>query len=179
MLAILMTPLWGVARDVGGVRMPERLEFGETSLVLNGAGVRSKYFVEVYVAALYLKQKMRDPARIVDADEAMAVRLQIVSSLITPERMEEALIDAFKNATGGDLESIQPQVDRFIDVFRNDIGPGDVYDVFYLPGTGVQVYKNGELRDTAAGMAFKRACFGAWLGEKPAQKSLKRAMLGG
>ncbi len=176
---ILMTPLFGRARDVQGVRLPDELEFAGTRLLLNGAGVRTKYFVDAYVAGLYLTHPSRDARWIVSADEPMAVRMQIVSSLITPERMEEALRESFRNAMGGDLSPIEPQLDRFIEVFKRGIRPGDVYDVVYQPGVGVQVYKNGKLRATEPGITFKRACFGAWLGDRPAQVSLKKAMLGG
>ncbi len=109
----------------------------------------------------------------------MALRLEIVSSLITPERMAQALLDAFRLATNGDLGPIEPQVARFIEAFKVGILRGDVFDVVYLPGKGVQVYKNGVLKATARGMAFKRACFATWLGEKPVQASLKKGLLGG
>ena len=47
------------AREVAGVKLDEtaRLAGIDTPLVLNGAGVRSKFFVKVYVAGLYLQQK--------------------------------------------------------------------------------------------------------------------------
>ncbi len=141
--------------------------------------MRSVYFVDAYVAGLYLQHKSKDADRIVAADEPMAVRLQIVSSLITPERMEQALLDAFERATNGDLAPIRPQVTQFIDAFKVGIAKGDVYDVVYRPGTGVQVYKNGELKTTGKGLEFKQACFATWLGKNPVQAGLKKALLGG
>ncbi len=60
--AILLTITLSVsveAREVAGVKLDEtaRLAGIDTPLVLNGAGVRSKFFVKVYVAGLYLQQK--------------------------------------------------------------------------------------------------------------------------
>jgi hypothetical protein len=47
-----------------------------------------------------------------------------------------------------------------------------------VPGKGVEVYINGEYASVTEGLAFKKALFGIYLSDKPAQKSLKKAMLG-
>jgi len=48
----------------------------------------------------------------------------------------------------------------------------------YVPGQGVQVSKNGELKTLVPGLAFKEALFGIWLGKEPADDDLKDDMLG-
>jgi hypothetical protein len=63
-------------------------------------------------------------------------------------------------------------------VFKKEIKEDDSYDLIYVPGKGVEVYINGEYTSVTEGLAFKKALFGIWLSEKPAQKSLKKAMLG-
>ena len=62
-------------------------------------------------------------------------------------------------------------------VFK-DLANGNVYDFIYVPGKGVEIYKNGQLASTIQGLDFKKAMFGIWLCDKPAQESLKEAMLG-
>jgi len=52
-------------------------------LVLNGAGYRSKYWLSLYVGALYVTKKTSDPESIIEADEKMALQITIISSLIT------------------------------------------------------------------------------------------------
>ncbi|MDH3897194.1 MAG: chalcone isomerase family protein, partial [Deltaproteobacteria bacterium] len=54
----------------------------------------------------------------------------------------------------------------------------DRYDLIYVPGKGVEVYINGEYASVTEGLSFKKALFGIYLSDKPAQKSLKKAMLG-
>ena len=57
-LAILFLNVIGMfAAEVGGVNMPNTLKADGTDLVLNGAGTRTKFFIKVYVAGLYLNQK--------------------------------------------------------------------------------------------------------------------------
>ena len=53
-----------------------------------------------------------------------------------------------------------------------------MFDLVYLPGEGVRVLKNGEQKDTVGGLEFKKALFGIWLSDKPAQEDLKEKMLG-
>jgi hypothetical protein len=63
-------------------------------------------------------------------------------------------------------------------VFQEEIKEGDVFDLVYVPGEGVHVLKNGEQKDTVGDLEFKKALFGIWLSDNPAQKDLKNKMLG-
>jgi hypothetical protein len=176
-LAVLLVTALGNAEEIGGINMPETLKAGQTTLVLNGAGVREKFFMDLYVGGLYLKEKSADPGAIIEADEPMAIRLHIISSMITSKKMEKATREGFEKATGGNIGPIQVQIEEFISVFKEEIKEGDIYDLIYVPGKGVEVSKNNESRSMIKGLPFKKAMFGIWLSDKPAQKSLKKAML--
>ena len=69
-------------------------------------------------------------------------------------------------------------MDAFLDVFSEEIKDGDVFDLVYLPGEGVRVLKNGDQRATIGDLEFKKALFGIWLSDEPAQEDLKEKMLG-
>ena len=176
--AVLMMTTLGYSKEIGGINMPESLGVGQTKLMLNGAGVREKFFIDLYVAGLYLKEKSGDPKVITEANEPMAIRLHIISSMITSKKMEKATREGFENATGGNIEPIKVQIEEFRSVFKDKIEEGDIFDFIYVPGKGVTVYKNSESKSVLEGIAFKNALFGIWLSAKPAQKSLKKAMLG-
>lgn len=177
MVFFMMVSLCGAA-EVAGVTMPDSLKAGQDSLLLNGAGVRTKFFMDLYVGGLYVKAKGMEAGELVEADAPMAISLHIISGLITSEKMEKTTREGFENATGGNTESIQDEIDTFIAVFNEKIEKGDVYDLIYVPGKGVETYKNGKFASVTKGLEFKKALFGIWLGDKPAQKSLKKEMLG-
>ena len=164
--------------EVGGIHAPDSLETGPTRLILNGAGVRTKFFLKLYVGGLYLEQKGSDPKQLIEADEPMAIRLHITSSLITSAKMEKVTREGFVKATGGKIAPIEAQIETFISVFREKISENDVYDLIYVPGRGIEVHKNGKFHSLTVGLPFKQALFGIWLCENPAQKSLKEEMLG-
>lgn len=166
------------AKEIGGITVPETLQADGQALVLNGAGVRTKYFMDLYVGGLYLKQKTGDADKIIAAEEPMAIRLHIISSLITSEKMEAATREGFINATAGATAPLAERIESFIGVFREKINKEDVYEFVYAPGAGTKISKNGKLKTTLPGIDFKKALFGIWLSAKPAQESLKAQMLG-
>ncbi len=166
------------ALTVEGVDVPDTYSAMDTELKLNGAGTRSKWFMDLYVGGLYVPESIDDGQAVINADEPQAITLHIISDMITSERMTEATLEGFKNATDGDLSAIQDDVDQFMSVFEEEIKEGDVFDLVYLPSEGVRVLKNGEVRDTVGDLKFKKALFGVWLSDKPAQKELKASMLG-
>ncbi|MBK5259345.1 MAG: chalcone isomerase family protein, partial [Thermoanaerobaculia bacterium] len=45
------------AATVGGVDISDKTTVGGQTLVLNGAGLRKKFFIKVYTGALYLPSK--------------------------------------------------------------------------------------------------------------------------
>lgn len=165
-------------KEIGGINMPETLKAGETTLKLNGAGIRTKFFMKLYVGGLYLQSSSKNSAEVLNADEPMAIRLHITSSMITSEKMENATREGFKNSLGKKSGTLKGEIEMFIDVFKEEIKVDDTFNMVYIPSVGVEIYKNDKLASTIKGLEFKKALFGIWIGEKPAQSSLKEEMLG-
>ena len=158
--------------------LPKTLELDGSNLVLNGKGVRKKMFMSLYDGGLYLQSKSSNAAAIIAADEPMAIRLDITSGMITSENMEEALLEGMENSTGGKMAPLKEYTDAFMSAFKEKINEGDIFDIAYKPGKGIDTYKNGTfLKTIDGGMPFKKAIFGIWLGDKPADKNLKKGML--
>jgi Chalcone isomerase-like len=174
---IIMSPVSN-AKEIEGINLPESLEVAKSKLILNGAGVRSKFFIDLYVGGLYLQNKSNNPKEIIEGDELMAIRLHVISSLITSKKMENGTRKGFENATKGNTGPIKSQIEEFLSVFKEKIEKNDIFDLIYSPGKGLEVYKNGELKSRIEKLAFKQALFGIWLSDKPAQESLKEEMLG-
>ncbi|MBX2869281.1 MAG: chalcone isomerase family protein [Acidiferrobacterales bacterium] len=157
---------------------PESVELAGGTLVKQGVGTRKKAFLSLYLAGLYLESKSNDSVAIINADNPMAIRLQIVSKLISAKRMKSAMLDGFNQSTGGAVAPIQEEIDQFATGFSDEIKKKDVFDLIYVPGNGVEVIKNGTSKVIVPGLEFKQALFGIWLSEDPIQASLKKSMLG-
>tara|TARA_R110002167_G_scaffold25824_14_gene89250 strand:+ start:65 stop:661 length:597 start_codon:yes stop_codon:yes gene_type:complete len=164
---------------IGSIELKENIKLGKNNLQLNGAGQRSKLFIDLYIAALYLSNKSQDAQAIINADEPMLIQIHVISNLITSENLTRGTMEGFSKATNNKTEGIQSQIDDFLDAFKDTIKIGDMFEIVYLPNKGVTVIKNRHIvKKLATDLVFKRALFGIWLSDKPAQKSLKNKMLG-
>jgi len=165
------------AKEISGVDVAEQIAIESTQLQLNGAGVRSKFFIDLYVGSLYLPSTTNDITTILDAPTS-AVRLNITSGMITSDKMRDAINDGFKDATDGNTAEIKTEIDAFMALFSDEIKEGDQFTLATDKALGVTAYKNGEAQATIGGEAFRQALLKIWLGDSPAQSSLKKAMLG-
>ena len=164
--------------EVGSVTLDNTLNFGNTELILNGAGIRKKAMVlKLYSGGLYLAKKSKDATSIINADETMAIRLVITSSFVSSEAMQEAVNEGFEASTGEKTTPIASEIKKFISFFNDEIVEEDMFDITYQE-TGVVVYKNNKELGTIEGLDFKKALFGIWLGKDPADNKLKKGMLG-
>lgn len=162
----------------GGATIPNTVSFEGEKLVLNGVGVREKFWMDMYAGALYLNAKSSNANTIMNADEPMAIKIHIVSKLISSDKMIDAVTEGFENSTNGNVAPLKTEIDKFIGFFRDEISKDDVFDIVYLPSKGVVVYKNGNEKGAIKGKEFKKALFGIWLSNKPADQKLKQGMLG-
>ena len=163
---------------VGDATLPNTETFEKTTLKLNGAGIREKLWIDLYAAGLYLNEKSEDPQAIIKSEKPMAIKLHIVSKLISSEKLINAVKDGFQKSTKGNTAPIQPQIDTMLGYFKDEITKNDVFDLVYIPSKGVVAYKNGEERGTVKGKEFKEALFGIWLSSDPADEGLKNDLLG-
>jgi hypothetical protein len=165
-------------QTVGGVTMPRKVMIGKTVLNLNGAGVREKLWIDMYACGLYIIKKTNDENVIINNDEHTAIKIQIISSLITSKKMIAAVEDGFKKSTGGKTKPLRKRINQFKEVFsKEEIKQGDIYDIVYVPKKGTVIFKNGKLMPIIEGLDFKIALIGIWLGNEPADKELKKNLL--
>lgn len=167
------------AAEVAGVRIDEKLRVGSNDLVLNGAGIRSKFFIKIYVGALYVGEKSSSPAAIIDSPAPRRVSLRLLRDL-DAESLHAALDEGLRNnLSPAELVELKVPAEQLA-VIMKGIGKakeGDTVTIDFS-NDGVTVGLNGEVRGKVASAAFGRALLKVWLGEKPADASLKKALLG-
>ncbi len=168
------------AAEVAGVEVPEQvaLEGGGGKLVLNGAGVRKKFVVKVYVGALYLPEKSGDVDRILGGAGGRRVVMHFLHKEVEAEKLIEGWNKGFAaNLAKDELKAMEERIALFNGLFRT-VYSGDVYHLDLVPGKGTEVRLNGKMLGTIPGEDFYRALLKVWLGEKPGDKGLKKALLG-
>lgn len=175
LLMVSMNPVF--AAEVAGVRLADQVEVGDQVLVLNGAGVRKKYFVKVYVAGLYLPVKTRDAKQILNMTDARQVSMHFLRD-VGADKITDGWTEGFtKNAEPGDMELLQDKLDEFNAMFE-DMNEGDAILLQYEPGLGTRVMIRDEHKGIIPGEEFMQMLLSVWLGKQPADDNLKEAMLG-
>lgn len=174
---LLALALPAVAATLANVTLPDTITVGSKTLVLNGMGVRTKFFVKVYVAGLYLEKKTSDPAAILQQDAARRIVLQFIRSEVTREQMREAFDEALKANAPDKASALQAEIKQFLGALET-MNEKEQMAVTYLPGVGTTVTLRGKDKVTIPGQPFGEVVFSMWLGPKPPNGDLKNGLLG-
>jgi len=178
LVAIFSVGFANAQTQVGDATLPNQITIEGTDLVLNGAGIREKVVFDLYAGGLYLKSKSSDAKSIINADETMVIKLDIVSKFVSSSKMTEAVDEGFEASTDDNIGPLEDRIEKFKSFFKDEIVKTNVFDIAYIKGVGSVVYKNGTKIGVVEGMDFKKALFGIWLGEDPADEDLKEGLLG-
>ena len=178
-LPMLLASSAALSADVGGVKLADSTSVGGQELVLNGAGIRTRAIFKVYVGSLYL------PAKAASVDAVLAkgprrIQMNLLRSL-SADQLADALAEGLKeNNAPAELEGVKSQTEALTAIMKSfgEAKEGDVVTLDFIDGA-TRVGLNGTAKGTIPGEAFNRALTKIWLGEKPVQADLKKAMLGG
>ncbi len=180
LLGLLLAAPGVFAKDVAGVKLPDTLLLTGSSqkLVLNGAGVRKKFFVKVYVGALYLPARTKDVDAVLKQPGPAAIHMHFLHSEVSKKKLVNGWNDGFSaNSSNTERARLKSRIDQFNGMFRT-VKRGEEIRLDYVPGVGTQVTIIKEKRGVIKGADFWRALLRIWLGTKPADSNLKKAMLG-
>jgi len=177
--ALLALAVPALAAEVAGVKLEDAADVGGKNLVLNGAGVRTRLMFKVYVASLYLPAKTADLAGTL-AQSPRRVQLNMLRD-VSAEDLVGALVDGMKaTSSAQELAAVKAQTDQLVTVMKSigEAKTGDVVALDFADGE-TRIGHNGKSIGAIAGAPFNDALMKIWLGDKPVQADLKKAMLGG
>ena len=178
-LAALCFAAPAFAAEVGGVKLADKVAVGGQDLVLNGAGIRTKAIFKVYVGSLYVPAKVPDLAGVL-AKGPRRVQMNLLRNL-SADDLVNALVDGLKeNNTEAEMAAVKPQQDQLATIMKafGEVKEGNVVTLDFVDGATVVGF-NGAPKGSIPGEAFNKALTKVWLGDKPVQADLKKAMLGG
>jgi hypothetical protein len=164
-----------LAGELSGVTLPDTMKAGDTTLKLNGLGLRKKAMFKVYVGGLYLESPSKDAGAILAADQAKAIRMHFLRDLTKAQ-----LVEAFQEGFEGNVKDRASQKAAFDKMLAlvPDVKEGSTLTFTYLPGKGTTLSAGSKELGMFEGKGFADAVFAIWLGPKPPSEDLKKGLMG-
>jgi len=185
-MAIAFATAWiassGWAAEVAGVKFDDKIDVAGVPLVLNGAGLRTKVMLKIYVVGLYL------PSRTTSADAVIGGSSQLRRVRLVLKRSLGAgtIWDAFDegiqaNSSSAELAALKPKLAQIEKQFEEigDVAEGDAIDIDFSVDGATTVHFKGQPKGSIPGPDLQRALLKIWLGQKPVQEDVKEALLKG
>jgi len=180
LLALALLPVAGKTAPAAGVDLPDEVRPNalDRPLLLNGAGVREKFFISIYVGALYLPERQIGVGSLLSVPVANRVLMHFLYREVSKRQLDESWREGFaNNLSPRQLALMQERLDVFVDLFPV-MREGDTVWLDFVPGRGTEVSINGSVRGLITGDDFNLALLAVWLGEAPVTTALKNAMVG-
>ncbi|HWM42720.1 MAG TPA: chalcone isomerase family protein [Burkholderiales bacterium] len=179
--AFLLFSLTASAAEVAGVKLDDKTQVGDVPLVLNGAGLRKRVFFQVYAIGLYLPQKGASPAAVLEQPGPKRVAIHMLRD-VGADTFAEALVDGIRaNHSEAEAKALEPRIQELAAIIAElkEAKKGMAIALDWN-GTDTRLLAQGKLMGRPiAGEDFYRALLRIWIGEKPVQDDLKKALLGG
>ena len=149
-------------------------------LQLNGKGIRKRVFFEVYEIGLYLPKKTNSSEEAITAPGAKRVEIRMLRD-VSAEQFSDALADGIRaNHSEADAKPLEPKV-RQLSAIMAEVKEAKKGMAISLEwdGKATHLLVDGKPAGAAIeGEDFYRALLRIWLGDKPVQDDLKKALLG-
>lgn len=167
------------ALEIAGVSVPDTVTTDDgTTLKLNGAGVRSKFVFDIYVAQLYLEHPAAAAGEAISADGRKRMVMHFLYDKVEKKKLTDGWNEGFTgNHSPEQLKALQERIDQFNAMFT-DAKKGEIIILDYAPESGTKVNIAGVEKGVIQGKDFNDAMLSIWLGEKPVAKDLKAELLG-
>jgi hypothetical protein len=177
LVAALAAPAPGRAGTLAGVTLPDSVQAGSETLVLNGMGLRKVFIVKVYVGGLYLKQKEGDTAKVLSADAPRRMVMHFVHA-VSPAQMCKAWNEGLEDNTPNAGAAVKKNFEKLCS-WMEDIPEGQSLVLTYLPNLGTQIEIKGRAKGTLEGKPTADAILATWIGKDPGPgEDFKAAVLG-
>ena len=149
------------------------------TIPLRNYGIFAPASYSLYAIGLYVAGNEADNMKLKDADQPMAIRLVMLSSLFGLDKLVSELKRGFSYGMNHDkefLKTIQTRINTFLAMLKNSgkkPKKNSEITFLYVPKKGTSVYFGDELLGEVKGHDFKRALFGIWLNNNCADPKLR------
>lgn len=171
----------GIAGEVEilGVKFPTEKTIEGKILKLNGVSYLKKLgFVKVYAVGLYLENTTKDPKEVIESEQVKYMLTHYLTSKATAKKISEGFIALMEKCNAKDLvDAHRADIDKYASWLDTDMKPGLTSESVYVPGKGITLTYQGQVKGTIPGAAFAQMYYRYNVGEK-ADKKIRKGLLG-
>lgn len=173
---LALLPMRGQAADLDGVTLPDHINIGGHSLVLNGLGIRKAtiFGLHVYVAGLYLQQRDSSGEDILGNADPKYILIELKRSV-----SRDDIVEAWEDGLTLNVENPESYILRLNAVTEpmDDVLAGERVGILFEKDR-VEMEIPGNKKFTVDGENFGNVLLSIWLGKNPPNRSLKNGLLG-
>ncbi len=174
------------ATELTGANFRPSIQIGQSTLLLNGAGVRQHSSVGLYSAGLYLEKKAATTKEVISELGLKQLRMVMLRDTTSKQLIELLNQGLVANNIDKNLSAFAHEIFK-VSLMLGDQGrflQGDAIEIDSSP-TGNTTIKiiSSKSQAVSASQTFTnpglfKVMMGVWLGERPADPRLKSALLG-
>jgi hypothetical protein len=165
------------AIQIAKVNIPEQVAVASQNLHLQGAAIRSKFFLDVYIGAFYSETAAKTPKNAMDMPGAKRMSFYFLRN-VSQNKLKSAWKEGFQeNNPTSVLSQNKNLIAQFLDLFDKDIGKGDIMTIDFIPDKGTVVSIDGKTKGTITQEHFYTLVLSVWMGEHPPSQQFRKALL--
>jgi hypothetical protein len=180
--ALLLVPLAAAPARIADQTFAERIRLADTELVLNGVGLRARFWFKGFAAGLYLTDKAATTEQVIARPGAKRIEMRMLIDVDSKEFVKAFEVGIRRNSSEAELAAFGDRIDRFDRAIAalGGVQKGDVIDLDFIPTQGLALVVNGKLRgEPIPGEDLYAGLLRCFLGDKPVDRALKAGLLGG
>jgi hypothetical protein len=175
-LLFLLSGSNALALEVAGVKLEPNVTLSGELLQLNGHGIRTKFFFDIYLGSLYTAQQATGTEAVLAQAGSKLIRMDFLHSRVDKKKIIAAFAEGFARNSPQLINT--PEAQQFLAWFTSDFRQGDRVDL-ELSGDGrVRARHNGTQLGSLESPELAKGVLLIYLGHEPADDDLKAGMLG-
>ena len=165
--------------EILGVKFPTEKTIEGKTLKLNGVSYLKKLgFVKVYAVGLYLENPTQNAQEVIESEQVKYMLTHYLTSKATAKKISEGFIELMEKGNPKDLvDANRSDIEKYASWLDKDMQPGLTSESVYVPGKGLTLTYQGEVRGTIPGSTFARMYYRYNVGEN-ADKKIREGLLG-
>ena len=132
--------------------------------------------MKVYAVGLYLEQPTKDANELIESKQVKYMLTHYLTSKATAKKISEGFIELMEAGNPQKLvEANRADIDKYASWLDKDMKPGLTSESLYVPGKGLTLIYQGEIKGTIPGDTFAQMYYRYNVGDKADEKIRKGA----